>query len=101
MNYLVVTFKDKKQYSIPVQTLAALIAKYFARPNHRGDATYVEAYDAEFSYYRRNPEYLIPWVSDLPWTKIRRLLGFHGLSRPVISGYKKEWGNAYKEIIDL
>ena len=99
MNHLVVTFADGKQFSIPVKTLAADIAKYFAR--HKRNSTYEEAYDAEFNYYRRNPEYLIAWASDLPWAKVRRLLHFRGISESVIRGYQQEWGNAYKEIKDL
>lgn len=99
MNHLVVTFADGSQFSIPVKVLAQDIAKYFA--NHHRDPTYAKAFDAEFNYYRNNPEYLIPWASDLPWIKVRRLLGFRGISEAVIRGYRKEWGNAYKEIKDL
>ena len=99
MNHLVVTFADKKQFSIPVQTLAISIAKYFAR--HKRNSTYEEAYDAEFNYYRKNPELLIAWASDMPWSKIRRLLAFRGISEPILKGYRAEWGNAYKEIKDL
>ena len=102
MNHLVVTFADKKQFAIPVRTLAVIVAKYFARPQNRSrNGTYAATYDAEFNYYRRNPEYLIPWVSDMPWAKIRRLLAFRGISEPTIKGYRAEWGNAYKEIKDL
>lgn len=97
MNHLVVTFADHQQFSIPVKTLAADIAKYFAKNHRPHEATY----DAEFNYYRRNPEYLIPWASDLPWAKVRRLLHFRGISEAVIRGYRQEWGNAYKEIKDL
>ena len=101
MNHLVVTFADGRQFSIPVKTLAQNIAKYFAR-SHRGPGkNYEKSYDAEFNYYRRNPEYLIPWASDMPWSKIRRLLHFRGISEPTIKGYRAEWGNAYKEIVDL
>jgi len=100
MNHLLITFADNRQFAIPIKVLADSIAKYFAGHKRHG-ATYEEAYDAEFSYYRKNPEYLIPWASDLSWTKIRRILGFPGISEAVIRGYKKEWGNAYKEIKDL
>jgi len=100
MNHLVVTFADGRQFSIPVKILAQDIAKDFARHKRHG-ATYEEIYDAEFNYYRKNPEYLIPWASNLPWAKIRRMLGFRGISEAVIRGYRKEWGNAYKEIKDL
>ena len=50
MNHLLITFADGKQFAIPVRTLAALIAKYFAG-HKRSGATYEEAYDAEFNYY--------------------------------------------------
>jgi len=99
MNHLIVTFADKKQFLIPVKTLAINIAKSFA--GHKRDGSYEAAYDAEFNYYRKNPEYLIPWASDLPWRKLRPLLGFHGISEAQIKEYKKEWPNAYKEIKDL
>ena len=97
MNHLVVTFADGRQFSIPVKVLAADIAKYFAK-NHR---PHEAIYDAEFNYYRRNPEYLIAWASDLPWAKIRRLLNIRGISESILKGYRAEWGNAYKEIVDL
>ena len=100
MNHLLITFADGKQFAIPVRTLATLIAKYLAGHKRYG-ATYEEAYDAEFNYYRKNPEYLIPWASDMPWAKARRILGFPGISEAVIRGYRKEWGNAYKEIKNL
>lgn len=101
MNHLIVTFADSKQFAISVKTLATIIAKYFAM-SHRGKGdNYEKAYDAEFNYYRAHPELLIPWASDMPWTKIRRLLGFRGLSKSTINGYRQEWGNAYKEIKDL
>jgi len=100
MNHLVVTFADGRQFSISVRTLTALIAKYFAGHKRHG-ATYEEVYDAEFNYYRKNPEYLIPWASDLPWVKVRRMLHFRGISEPVIRGYRREWGDARKEIVNL
>ena len=101
MNHLLITFADGRQFAIPVRTLVELIAKYFAM-SHRGKGeNYEKTYDAEFSYYRSNPEYLIPWASDLPWTKIRRLLGFPGISGAVIKGYRQEWGDARKEIKNL
>lgn len=100
MNHLVVTFADGRQFSIPVKVLTQDIAKYFAGHKRHG-ATYEEAYDAEFNYYRKNPELLIPWASDLPWAKIRRMLDIHGVSEAVIRGYQEEWGNAYKEIKNL
>ncbi len=99
MNYLVITFADGKQFSISVKILAKDIAKYFA--DHHRDPTYAKAFDAEFNYYRSNPEFLIPWASDMPWKKIRPLLGLYGIPTPVIKGYRAEWGNAYKEIKDL
>ena len=101
MNHLVVTFADGSQFSTPVRTLATIIAKYFAR-SHRGRGeNYEKAYDTEFNYYRNNPELLIAWASDMPWSKIRRLLAFRGISEPILKGYRQEWGNAYKEIVDL
>lgn len=100
MNHLIITFADGKQFAIPVRTLATLIAKYFSGHKRYG-VTYEEVYDAEFNYYRNNPEYLIPWASEMPWAKVRRLLGFHGISESTIKGYRREWGDAYKEIKDL
>lgn len=101
MNHLIVTFADGSQFSIPIKILTQNIAKYFAR-SHRGRGeNYEKAYDAEFNYYRNHPELLIPWASDMPWSKIRRLLAFRGISEPTIKGYRQEWGNARKEIKDL
>lgn len=101
MNHLVVTFADGKQFSIPICALAKIIAKYFARTHRGRGENYEKAYDAEFNYYRNNPEYLIAWASDMPWSKIRRLLAFRGFSESTIKGYRQEWGNAYKEIKEL
>ena len=97
MNHLLITFADGEQFAIPLGILTDDIAKYFSR-HHR---PHEEIYDAEFNYYRNHPEYLIPWATDMPWAKIRRILGFQGISEAVIRGYKKEWGNSKKEIVDL
>ena len=101
MNHLVVTFADGKQFSISVKTLAQNIAKYFARAHRGRGENYEKAYDAEFNYYRNNPEYLIAWASDMPWSKIRRLLAFRGISETTIKVYRQEWGDARKEIKEL
>ena len=100
MNHLVVTFADGKHFAIPVKVLTQDIAKYFAGHKRHG-ATYEEVYDAEFNYYRKNPELLIPWASDLPWAKVRRMLSIRGISESVIKGYRLEWEDARKEIKDL
>ena len=102
MNHLLITFSDGKKYTIPVLALAEDIAKFFANPKYfPSERTYDEIFDAELNYYLHNPEDLIAWASDMPWAKVRPMLDIHETSRAVLAGYRKEWGMARKEIIDL
>jgi len=99
MNHLLITFSDGKKYTIPVLALAEDIAKFFVKSPC--ETPYNETFDAELNYYLHNPEDLIAWASDMPWVKVRPMLDIHETSRVVLTGYRKEWGMARKEIIDL
>ena len=99
MNHLLITFSDGKKYTIPVLALAEDIAKFFAK--FPCETPYNETLDAELNYYLHHPEDLIAWASDMPWAKVRPMLDIHETSRVVLAGYRKEWGMARKEIIDL